>query len=374
MKFRASRLIPWGALRAVRRLLLTVLSVAVLGLGGIALFVGFSCYGSYPRTQAPLGGAAGEIRGYQRPETPTLLTLPEWFVTFSADEYARFVAQRPPSGFPYLTSAIQYWSYYGSVCRATQMSYPFDIDAHIRLSVIGASYTAEQVLKGLYENTVGRLSSAAGANTEEDAFATQTAAEYAAFVHTVPWYQFQFGNVVRTLWNDVPRSGGNQLRKWERRAALTIEYGTKSGYAWLIGGALSSAYNAGDLAIHARIENASDEALGEKEVESVASDGPGVLVVRLPRYAAFTENVLGLLESGVRFLDIAGNDEILITIIAPADLQIEPLGAGKTIASHPIPTDATQKRVALLVPIARLHEIVPKLRGAGASVEHVYDY
>jgi hypothetical protein len=190
----------------------------------------------------------------------------------------------------------------------------------------------------------------------------------------VPWYQFQFGNVVRTLWNDVPRSGGNQLRKWERRAALTVEYGTKAGYAWLIGGALSNAYDSGDLAIHARIENASAAALGENEVESVASDGAGILIVRLPRYAAFTENVLGLLDGGVRFLDIAGNDEVLITIVAPADLQMEPLGAGKVIASLPIPTNVQRKRVALLVPIARLHEIVPKLRGAGASVEHVYDY
>ena len=75
----------------------------------------------------------------------------------------------------------------------------------------------------------------------------ETAQEYGAFMHTVPWYQFPFGARLAALWSETPMWGPQPLRKWERRAALTAEYSFKAGYGWLIGMATSSAYAPEDL-------------------------------------------------------------------------------------------------------------------------------
>src|SRR5687768_18048188 len=77
-------------------------------------FVGIKCYSSVPATRPPAVPPPEGIAGYARAESFTYLTLPEWFIVYSADEYASFVATRPPSAFPYVGSARQYWRYYGA--------------------------------------------------------------------------------------------------------------------------------------------------------------------------------------------------------------------------------------------------------------------
>ena len=40
------------------------------------------------------------IPKYQRPESATYLTFPEWYLVFNPQEYAQSLAQHPPSRFP----------------------------------------------------------------------------------------------------------------------------------------------------------------------------------------------------------------------------------------------------------------------------------
>ena len=42
------------------------------------------------------------LSGYLRAEAFTFLTVPEWYIVYSTDEYAAFVRRQPPSAFPYL--------------------------------------------------------------------------------------------------------------------------------------------------------------------------------------------------------------------------------------------------------------------------------
>lgn len=114
---------------------------------------------------------------YLRPEDQTYLTLPEWYIVYSADEYAAFVTENPPSQFPYFGAIGQYWRSYYDVCAITREQYPFNSGYHLTLAVIGASFTVENILKGLYENTVGRLTEWLSSTelTEEDAYAREVA-------------------------------------------------------------------------------------------------------------------------------------------------------------------------------------------------------
>jgi hypothetical protein len=102
--------------------------------------------------------------------------------------------------------------------------------------------------------------------------------------------------------------------------------------------------------------------------------GKGAQVVRLPRYEAFTQAAIALLGTGARFVDIAGNDRILVTVIAPSALNEAALGSSTVVTSEPMLTNRVRKRLALLVPVDQLHRALPELRTAGANIEHLYDY
>jgi hypothetical protein len=72
----------------------------------------------------------------------------------------------------------QYWGNYCCISRLTPGKYGFNWGEQIMLVVIGNSFSAEYLMKGLYEKTVGRFSewtSGVYPSTEEDAYAYQVA-------------------------------------------------------------------------------------------------------------------------------------------------------------------------------------------------------
>ena len=340
-------------------------------------FVGVHCYGTRSQPVArslELLRATTDVRGYFREESPTFLTLPEWYIVYSTEEYAEFIETRPPSRFPYFDAIRQYWSYYGDVCRVTKSRYRFDRGVHLMLGVIGASFSAENAVKGAYERTIGRFTEwLAGHHTAEDAFARRTAREYGAFMHTVPWYQFPFGAKLKALWRETPLLGGGLVRKWERRLALTAEYGVKGTYAWVIRWSTGAVYGAEELVIQAWVENASDRIFDDPDVRRVRTIDSRSYLIMLPRYEAFTQTVETLVKAGVRFRDIAGNETIVLTAIAPRawDYRLE---SGEVVLSAPILTNPAFKRIAVQVPVPALHVVLPGLVSRGVILEHLYDY
>jgi hypothetical protein len=365
-----------------RRFLIVLKRLAFAAVAAIALafltcsvFIGFECYrGSRAQTAAPVPAAGGELRGYARDEVNTFLTLPEWYIVYSAEEYARSLERQPPSAFPYFGSIRQYWRYYGAMCDATRASYPFNVGSHVTLGVIGTSFSIEYLLKGIYENTAGRLTEWLGGHaTPEDRFAHATAVEYGTFLHTVPWYDFPFAGKLRRLWHDTPLWGRGPVRIWERKAALSAEYGIKAIYGWLIRLGTKSTFGDEDLRIYARIENAKPEIFAGGAIRKVSDLRPGAAIVTIPRYEAFTGHVLKLVDLGVRFIDIAGNDEILVTLLAPATWTTSD-SVITVIVSEPILTEPAMHRVAVKVPVRSLHALIGALRKAGVTIEHLYDY
>jgi hypothetical protein len=342
-----------------------------------AAFIGLRCYSGGGQHQAPaadVARAVAGLHGYAREEASTFLTLPEWYIVYSTEEYARFTASHAPSGFPYVGSIRQFWRYYGAVCGATKGVYPFSAGNHLMLGVIGSSFSIEYGLRGLYESTVGRVTaSLSGSDTPEDAFAHATAVEYGAFMHTAPWYEFPFRDKLAALWASTPMWGPHIVRKWERKLVLTAEYGAKAIYGRLIRGGSKATYAGEDLRIHAWIDHAADDVFADGEVKQVKAIGPQSFIVTMPRYEAFTVRALDLIARGVRFVDIAGNDEMLVTAIVPTAAVPADTG-GTVILREPLLTNAGTARIALKVPVRSLHTAVTRLQAAGATIEHLYDY
>src|SRR5258708_5753727 len=81
-----------------------------------------------PREAAGPGGSSRTPSEYRRPAEFTFLTTPEWFLVWSSDEYADFMADRPPSEFPFRGHLEQFWQGYGVAYDATKEEYPFNTD------------------------------------------------------------------------------------------------------------------------------------------------------------------------------------------------------------------------------------------------------
>jgi len=370
--------------RVARRIGLVILLFVCVLLG--PALVGWSraavecrMFGGGPPAESPPAQTATAPPNYHRPEEQTYLTLPEWYIVYSADEYAAYIAHNHPSGFPYFQAVGQFWQAYDDVCAVTRDRYPFNSDYHLTLAVIGASFTAENVFKGLYENTIGRASewTSSGDPTAEEIYGRQVAAEYGTFLHTIPWYEFPFEERLVGLWN-LPQSGPNVIRKIERRGALSLEYGVKAVYGWLIRVATGSVYAPEDLEILARAEGVTPEVLArEPQVRVVEATGTRSALVSLPRYEAFTLLLPRLLARDVRFSEIAGNHEIMMTVLAP-DAWRYSGHDGETLFALPILTQPDRARVALKVPVGALQTVIGELERASASesvtIEHIYDY
>jgi hypothetical protein len=316
------------------------------------------------------------LSDYARKEDQTYLTLPEWYIVYSADEYAAFIASNPPSRFPYFRAIGQFWQSYYDVCAVTRERYTFNSGYHLSLAVIGTSFTAENIVKGLYENTIGRATEWLSSSelTEEDVYARLVAAEYGTFLHTIPWYEFPFGARLGELWSTTPLRGPNAIRKWERKVALSLEYGSKAIYGWLIRLGTQSVYSAEDLEIQAWAEGISAEMLRqEPRLRIVKSIDDRAAIVAIPRYEAFTQIIPRLAQQGVRFVEIAGNDVILITVLAPRDWEYT-LEDGKLLFAMPILTQPERKRVAVQAPVDSLDRVLRALEDSPATLEHIYDY
>lgn len=284
----------------------------------------------------------------------TLLTFPEWFLVFSPAEYADFVVAHAPHDFVFLGHVAQFWQSYAAVTReALAEHYPPNPGYHVMIMVIGLSTTIEYALRSAYETLIGRLSAltlASGTLSAEDDFAAGVAREYVEFIRVRPWYEFDFAGRLARLWREVPAIGPAPLRKWERRYALTTEYGIKAVYGWLIGKATHSAYEQ-PLPVTATWLTAPAACLAadESAAQPLQSLADGSRLVLLPRYDEFTHRALALSACGADFREIAGNRSVILLSVLEA-------------TGSPLLGDA------------RLLFRQPLLTVRGAVLEHLFDY
>lgn len=311
---------------------------------------------------------------YQRDEDATYLTLTEWYLVFNPQEYAAHLAAERPSRFPYFRAIGQLWYGYCQTYGIAQKHYRFNPGYNLMLVVIGGSSTVEFGIKGVYENTVGRFFewTAGGEFTPEDRFAAQVAREYGEFIPHSPWFEYPFGQAFRALWTTHDIFGPNFLRKCERKFFLSLEYGIKTIYAALIRLASGSIYGQADNEVFASVQNGSAAALEMPGVRKVEELGQGAWTVAVPHYQGFTDTVPVLARAGVDFLEIAGNDEIMVTLVAPPEWEYSLTTGAPLFSMHTLHGDG--KRIAVQVPVRVLGAFLREVAQEKIRLEHLFDY
>lgn len=312
------------------------------------------------------------VRGVEQ----TFLTYPEWFLVFSPAEYASFVQHAPPNEFPFLGHVGQFWSGYKAVFdKSRSMGHDLNPGYHLMVMVIGVSTTVEYVLRSLYENLFGTMSEAtASAPTPEDHLGAKVAQDYVDFIRVLPWYEFDFIDPLKALWSEVPMTGSNMIRKWERRYALTTEYGIKAAYAKLIKLATGSIYDPALLVTAVRLTPLPPFDSQWPEVKILAQSPDGSALVTIPRYDAFMHYAQALANKGVNFQEIAGNRSvILVSLIGAAGWHPEN-GVEEILLEQPILTLPGRQRILISANVSTLAQALREWASADVQVEHIFDF
>lgn len=324
---------------------------------------------------APVALPAIDEAGYRRKLNNTYFTFPEWYIVYSFEDFGRFLDRSSESHFNYPGHIFGFWRSFCTINRAVPATGESRTEVKTMIYIIGVSYSLEYGIKGAYENTIGRVFEwiRGEKRTPQDDYARALLQDYAAFLYTVPWYKYPFREKLDDLMA-ISTPTPSTLRTWERDFALGTEYFLKVGYASLLQKALDAGGDDEPRDIMFAVSTLPPEVLAkEPRIKPIRALTPQWQLVQTPRYKAFTEIMQGLLDRGFNVAEIAGNHDILITVIAPDAARLD---VKDTTELFSLELDAKPgfRRAGLKAKIDRLVDINRDLKARGASIEHFYDY
>ncbi len=348
-------------MRALARILTRILQlvlILVVILAAPVVYVETMCRGEgSPAPSTPLSGET-------RPEIRTLLTYPEWHIVHAYDDYAEVIRDGDPHDYAFVPAIFGYWQ---SLCTLTEESANLgEIDGPTRqlVHVIGVSFTFEMLMKGAYEETIGRLATLVRGPepTSLDLLSADQAADYAAFLQQVPWYRYDF----RADAAELDAQSTEAFRDRERAIALGLEHRARAGYADLIAQAVA-ATGFDDLTLQMVLTGLDEATLEAVDGVTVLGDVDGGMEIETPRYRELTGLLADWADQGADFVDMAGNDQIMFTALS--DERTQP-GA---LADLPRQGYGDTRHL-FLVPVTELAEALRGLEGRGLTLEHIHDY
>ena len=352
------RFVKWPL--AAGALLLLVLSAPVA-------YVELACRGdaSDPSTYRALVDPA-----FHRREANTYLTYPEWHIVYAYDGLAETLTTGDEHAFDYVDSVMGFWRSACSLMRVADSHGGADGETRTMIHTIGVSFTAEMAAKAMYEETVGRATAWArgSGKTPQDNAVAAGAAAYSAFLRQTPWYAFPFDRELRTLWR---APAGLSLRAWERRFGIGTELVAKIAYAKAIAGAVAATAPAA-LEIRSVVSGLDRQKLAEIAGVTIIGERGSGIEIETPRYDRFTRILTTIAELGGTVLEIAGNDDIMVTITVPRDFD-RPLAPGREImrlsrSGFPSERVLVDLQVKDLAAFLRAHPL------SDPGLEHIFDY
>ncbi len=346
----------------LRRIVVLVILIAI-GLAAPIGYVEFMCKGT------PLTNDYASIlpEANRRPESRTYTTYPEWHIVHAYEDYASVIQTQDPHTYEFFPAIKGYWSSLCELKKTAEAHGGMDTSSKQTLYTIGASFTLEMALKAAYEETLGRIMTLVRGPTRaplDDLSALQASA-YADFLNQTPWYKWNFTSDANALWD----ANSGVPRDWERAIALGIENRTKALYAGVIGKAVDNVTGPDELTLRSVVKDMAPEALQAIPGVTVVATLPQGIEIETPRYAAFTQILMRIAEAGGSMVEIAGNDDILVTVLtdSPATPGITPLYSFQRQGTR-------DYRHLVEMKVWGLTNRLRELEAAGVTVEHVHDY
>lgn len=351
------RVIRWPLAAAVLALVVLCLPVA---------YVELSCRGTAaPDRYQPLLEPASRRR-----EANSYLTYPEWHIVYAYDGLAQTLVHDDEHAFDYTASVTSFWRASCALMRVADAHGGADWDTRSMIHTIGVSFTVEMALKAAYEETVGRVTAwiRGPRKTPQDEQLARMALDYSAFLRQTPWYAYPFRREAAALWASP---GDGVVRGWERRLGIGAELLAKAAYARVIAGAVAITAPA-QLTIRSVIGGLTPDVLAQLPGVTVVGPRAGGLEIETPRYDLFTKILMGIAERGGTIVEIAGNDDLMLTITVPAGSAVR-LAHGREILRMPR-AGLSSDRILVDVKVGELAPFLISHRLGDPGLEHVFDY
>jgi hypothetical protein len=311
---------------------------------------------------------------YVRPYDNAYLSIPEWFIVYNSAEYGRALTVAAPSAFSYFGAIREYWKEYAFVQKRVEASFHDNSDYNTVLRVIGVSYSVELAIKGVYENTLGRVTEwlSGGRVMYEEKVVAQMNRDYGDFIYDYPWYDFPYSAYFRALWSrsdDHSLTTGQYIRKAERLIFLSLELEIKIVYSNIIAFATHQKFGIQDDVIYAIISKD-----GGKTKELLSA----------PHYQPFTRALIHEMNDAYihdkefQVLDISGNQKITFSFLIPegassSDKVVELLRTKEGFFKEGSSV-ITQERVHAEVNSVDIFSVYKDFRNRGVVIDHFYDY
>lgn len=305
-----------------------------------------------------------------RREANTYLTYPEWHIVYAYDGLAETLKTGDEYAFDYLASIAGFWRATCSLMRVADGHGGADWDTRSMIHTIGVSFTAEMALKALYEETIGRATAwwRGPGKTAQDKAIAATALDYSAFLRQTPWYVYPFPREIRGLWAGA---AGVSVRSWERRFGIGAEFLAKAAYAKAIAGAVAATEPA-KLEICSIVAGIDRQTLTNIPNVTVVGERAGGIEIETPRYDLFTRILVDIARRGGSVVEIAGNDDIMVTITSPAGVEAR-LAQGREIMRMKR-TGFPSERLLVDVKVRDLAAFLNAHPLGDPGLEHVFDY
>ncbi len=348
---------------------LLLLVVACLGLLGPVIYVELFCHAP---VQAVAYKPLIKEADRRRQRANTYLTYPEWHIVYAYDGLAETLKTGDEHQFGYWQAVRDFWRANCALTRIADTSGGADLDTRMTIATIGVSFTAEMGLKAAYEHTIGRFSAWwRGPNkTPQDIIARDMAIDYAAFLRQDPWYQYAFEKPLHAL---RVSEVSDPLRGYERKLALGGEWVAKSVYAKAIANAVQASGTEAKLTIFTLVAGLSAEMLSAIKDVTVIGPGDGGILIETPRYDRFTHILADIAKAGGTIREIAGNDEIMLTMTMPKGQNDFSVLKGDVIIQLERSGFAGD-RALVSVKVIDLADVMRRWPVADPGIEHVFDY
>jgi hypothetical protein len=353
----------WRVTRRALIVLAVILVVLLIPVG----YVEVGCRGiSVAQTYTPLISEPE----FRRAEANTYLTYPEWHIVYAYDGLAEALKNGDEHAFDYGSSVMGFWRSACALMRVADEHGGADWGTRSTIHTIGVSFTAEMVAKAAYEETIGRATAwlRGSEKTPQDKAVAQMAADYSAFLRQSPWYQYPFGQDVKELWS-APASWS--VRAWERRVGIGLEFSAKRGYAKVLAGAVAATEPA-VLVIRSVVSGLDRAALGKIADVTIVGARAGGVEIETPRYDRFTRILADIARRGGTVREIAGNDDIMVTVTVPENAESE-VRHGRVIL-RTRREGFSSHRLLVDVKVAELAALLSTYPLGDPGIEHVFDY
>jgi hypothetical protein len=308
----------------------------------------------------------------QRPAANSYMTYPEWHIVYAYEGLAKTLDTGDEYQFGYLQSVIGFWRAECKILQAADAHGGADFTTRSTSYVIGPSFGLELFFKALYEDTIGAVFAVLRGpeKTPQDIAARDMAHDYASFLNQTPWYEYDFDRAIAALWQ-APIT--QSVRGWERRLALTGEWKAKIVYAQGIKSLVGATTGDAQLSIFSVVNGLTKQQLSEISGVVVKEELGSGFIIETPRYAAFNEILIEIAKHGGDVVEIAGNDNIMITTLHGKDFK-ENYGENAKVLATLDRQGFGEERDLVEVKLVGLSGLIRQFQSGPTRLEHIYDY